>query len=808
MNTSRSIFTVLMATAAFPAASFAQETTQQTQQTQQPSAEQKEKDPLFSGEILVTANRRSESIQKVGASVAAFNGEQLTNLRVASAGELAQLTPNVAFEKQWGAKGNSSLFHVRGIGQADFNEGSESPTTVYVDDFYILSNSAVDFQMDDVSGAEVLRGPQGTLFGRNSTAGAVVVHTNAPNYDFGGNVKLAVGNHDSTAASGVLNIPIISDRLAVRFSVNRETNGPTTKNLFQGPGEGANDTHEGNFLAARASVRWDPTDDLSIRYKYQFGLARGRTGGDSSEPMLQIAGQTIDKPDGTDGFGYNPTLAGQNGTTVVSDGVNDFRNEVHNHLLSIDYQASDVLKLSSITGYLKQNKFTLEECDGTPRTICAAYETNNQKYWTQEFRASLDLSMARITFGAYYLNQKYNNQWTLPIISGTGTFQGHLSIQPGDTPGGLVQYTPNSSKVEAYSGYGNIAFDVTDKLTLTGGLRWNHERRDFQETEGLFTHNHPDTGQYTINGNTFGILVLDAKGMQDLIANYLTGPANPVGDPVVNYSSRFSTSFVNYQFSADYKIGSDALIFASYKKGVKAGGFNNGLVNFSVFDLGAIPFKNETNNAYEAGLKWQTSDHKIKINPSFFYYDYKNFQATAFTVINGTLGIQVINKDAQVYGAEIDASANLARGLDVSLGAGYVHSKVKGVTNVGAGVAITKDRELGQAPHFQSSGTLHYEAEILGGGAILTNQLSYSYTGARFVDVLNDPATRLPPHLNVDYSITYRPVNAGWHVTAYVKNLTNSTNATQKFNFASLYNTGQVDFFAPRFIGGEIGINF
>lgn len=790
----------LMTSCAVPAVSFAQGT-QESPDEQQAESQAKN----TTGEIIVTANRRSESIQKVGASVMAFNGEQLENLKIQSAGDLAGLTPNVDFKKQWGSKGNASLFYIRGIGQADFNEGSESPTTVYIDDFYILSSSAVDFQTDDLDTAEILRGPQGTLFGRNSTAGAVVMHTNQPTYRLEGSAKIAVGNHDSTAMSGVLNIPIVPDRLAVRFSATRETNGATTKNLFNGPGEGAKDTHDGNFLAARAIVRWDPTEDLTISYKYQYGLSKGRNGGDSSEPMLQLAGTTITKPDGTDGFGYSPSQAGQTSTSVVSDGINDFWNKVQNHLLRINYHASDRVTLTSVTGYLKQHKFTLEECDGTPRTICAAYETNDQKYWTQELRAAVDLDRARLTFGGFYLHQKYGNQWTLPIISGTGTFQGHASIQPGDTPGGLVQYTPNNSKVKSYSLFGNIAYDITDKLTLTGGLRWNHEQRDFHEVEGLYVHNHPDTGQYTINGNTFGILSLDAAGMENLIANYIVGVADPVGDPVVDYSDRFKTTFVNYQIAVDYKINADTLAYASFKRGVKSGGFNNGLVNFSAYDLGAIPFKNEVNNAYELGVKWQTADHRIRINPGIFYYDYKNYQATAFTVVNGTLGVQVINKDAIAYGAEIDTWANLAEGLDLTFGAGYVHTKVKDVTNVGAGVAITQNRELGSAPHFQGSGTLRYEKEIFDGN--LSNQASLSYTASRFVDVLNNPATKLPAYFNLDYNITYE-ANTGWHVSLYVKNLTNNTKPLQKFDFASLYNTGQVNYAPPRYYGAEFGVRF
>ncbi len=112
-------------------------------------------------EVIITATRREENLQEVGISASAFNGNQLEEMNASSAGDLAELSPNVEFKKQWGARGNSSLFYVRGVGQADFNEGSESPTTVYIDDFYIMSNSATDFLLYDVAGAEIMRGPSG-----------------------------------------------------------------------------------------------------------------------------------------------------------------------------------------------------------------------------------------------------------------------------------------------------------------------------------------------------------------------------------------------------------------------------------------------------------------------------------------------------------------------------------------------------------------------------------------------------------------------------------------------------------------------
>ena len=165
-------------------------------------------------EILVTANRRAESLQDVGASVMAFSGAQLEDMRVESAGDLAGLTP-MSHSRNSGVPGVTQACSMSAVsGRRTSTRAVSLRTTVYIDDFYILSSSAVDFQTDDISTAEILRRPQGTLFGRNSTAGAVVMHTNQPKYILGGSAKVSVGSHNSTGASAVLNIPIVTDRLA------------------------------------------------------------------------------------------------------------------------------------------------------------------------------------------------------------------------------------------------------------------------------------------------------------------------------------------------------------------------------------------------------------------------------------------------------------------------------------------------------------------------------------------------------------------------------------------------------------------
>ncbi len=689
-------------------------------------------------EVIITATRREENLQEVGISASAFNGNQLEEMNASSAGDLAELSPNVEFKKQWGARGNSSLFYVRGVGQADFNEGSESPTTVYIDDFYIMSNSATDFLLYDVAGAEIMRGPQGALFGRNSTAGAVAVRNNQPSDELEGEIAAAIGNYDRKEFKGYFNIPVIADTLAIRFSGESEVHDGTTKNLYVGPGPGGGDTHEGDFQSARAIVKWTPSDTLSFNYKYQYGFAEGRNGGDSSQPMLTIPGDTVTVP--ADGFGYAPFRSGANSTHVISDGVNDFENEVDHHLATVNWDVGNAVTIKSITGYLDQSKYTLEDCDGTPRTICHAYNVVELDYWTQELRLSVDLNDARITVGGFYLDQDYENNWILPITSGTGTFQGHSSIEPEDTPGGLVQITPNTADLESYALYGNIAYDISEKVTLTGGLRWTDEERDFQQTEGLYVHDHPDTGTVSFQGNTFGILSLDRNGYRNFLANNVLGIVDPESDPEVDYRAVYEDDYFAYELSLQYLPNNELLLYGSFKHAVKSGGFNNGLVNFSSSKLDAIPFDNEENDAIEVGMKWSSSDSRVRLNAALFYYDYQDYQATAFSVENASLGVQVLNSDATVKGAEMELVANLADGFDLILGFGYVDTEVKDISKLTASGLDTADLELGQAPEFQTNGMLRYEVDLFNSGT-LSNVLSFSYVGERYVDVLNDTAT-------------------------------------------------------------------
>ncbi len=754
---------------------------------------------LLLEEVTVTATKREENLQDVGISVTAFTDEQVEAMGMETMGEIADHVPGLEYKRLWGGKGNNSLFFIRGLGQADFNEGSESPANVYVDDFYVISNSAIDFLVHDVETVEILRGPQGTLFGRNSTAGAVNIRNNRPGYEFQGDATFLYGNYERREVMGMVNVPIIDDRLAARFAFDLDRNDYHVKNHFPGangrPGDEGN--REGDFESYRLSTLWEPNEDLSVLYRFQFGKVDAVTIGDLSDPLQFGVGEIIAAP--TDAFGYHEELAGVAGPDDVnSDSTNHVDNEMYIHIVNASYHINENLSLTSITGYFDQDKRTLEDCDGTPRSLCGLRQFTIQDYLTQELRLNYDTDRYKLTMGAFYLDQDYFNTWQLYALSGSGTNEA-LGFAP-NTPGGLIQLTPNDIDVKGYAIYGNLAYDINDRFTATVGLRYNREEKDIAQSEGLFVHDFPDTGTVTTLGQTHGFISISDPGWDDFIANHIGDEADPVGDPNIDYVGRYRDDFLNYKLQLDWRVSEDVLLYASYRHGAKAGGFNNGLTNYNAANLDLIPFAREEADNFEVGVKMDFWEGRGRLNASTFYMDISDYQASAFIGGLTSIGTFVLNRDARSYGFEAELTLNPITNLDLLLSVGYLDTKVEDITNTGSGVSITRDRELGHSPKWQSNGLVRYTWPIHD-KFNLVGSANYSYLDSRFIDVLNDPGTELKSYLEGNGGLALESTDAKWTLKAYVKNISNTRPVFQRFAIVGLGGTGQANYLPPRRYG-------
>lgn len=763
-------------------------------------------DSVFGREIVVTATRREENLQKVGVSVTAFNEKQLVALSLETQGDIAKYTPSVEFVRFWSGKGANSVFFIRGLGQADFNEATEMPAGLYADEFYILSAGATDFLMHDTARVEVLRGPQGSLFGRNTTAGAVNVTNNKPAFELGGQINATFGRFDRREFDGFVNVPIIADKLAVRISANTETADGYTKNFFVNQ-NAPEKIHNTDFTSIRGQILAQPSDGVRLLYKYQYGKVNASAGlGDLANPAQAIAGDVISAP--TDIFGYSRALDGLRGAYQADlDMPGRIYNKIQIHFGRADVDLIENVQLNILGGYFKQVRENTEDCDGSPRTLCGVHDETRQRYYTGEVKLTGSGDNYHWTVGGFYLNQKLDTIFEVLLFSGTNVASAIGLPAPAN---GLLQHSQTHQTLKSYAGYANGKYELTDKLSLTAGLRVTRDNKVIDQSEGLLIHDYPDTGLKTAIGTTFGYVapsfrVNSFDQWDDLNQNHIIGALDPLrrfAPATVGDLARYRETYLSGEIQLDYQLSPDLLLYAGFRRGVKGGGFNNGLFDISPATLADVPVKKEVNNDYEGGYKWSFGNGFGRLNQSFFYYDYKGYQATAFVGSGTSLSTLITNNDAIVYGSEAELNLVPMRGLDIRLSGSYLHTKVKDVSNRG----VIADRKLGRAPKFQFSGLVRYEFDMFGGH--LAPQIDFSWTDKRYVDVVNNTQGLLKAYGTLNASLSYEPEGGSWHISAAVLNLNKSNGPVNIYEVTGAGNVGQVNYLPPRRWQVEFGIRF
>lgn len=794
---------VAMAVAAVVSATAAAQTAQQSVAEPDAPTAKGASDSAFLQEVIVTATRREENAQRVGISITAFGEEQLQMLSLESQGDVANYTPAVEFVRFWAGKGANSVFFIRGLGQADFNEATEAPAGLYADEFYILTSGASDFLLYDTARVETLRGPQGSLFGRNTTAGAVSITNNRPTRQLEGRLVTTVGSFSKRELDGFINVPV-TDKLALRLSGNTDDAEGYTRNFFD-VDRAPSRVHDSDFSSYRAQLLFEPTNSISMLYKYQLGRVNSLAGlGDISNPAQAVAGDVINAP--TDVFGYSRELDGLRGPYEVDiDTRGHIYNKVHIHFGRIDVDLSDAVQLSSLSGYFGQQRENTEDCDGSPRTLCNAHNQTAQHYFTQELKLAGTTERTKWTTGLYYLDQHLANIFEVLLFSGTNVASAIGLPSPAN---GLIQLAQTEQDLESYAAYANVAYQLNDKFTLTTGVRATRDEKEIDETEGLLIHDFPDSGLKTAVGSTFGYVNpsfhVEGRDMWDeLRENHIVGAV----DPLTRFSretagelARYRETYYTGEIQLDYTPSDDLLLYLGFRRGIKGGGFNNGLFDITTDTFELIPVKKEVNHDLEGGYKWRFG--RGVLNQSFFYYDYEGYQATAFVGSGTSLSTVITNNDATVMGSEVEFTFSPIDGLDIRLAGAFLDTKVKDVSNRG----VVKDRELGRAPKLQASGIVRYELDAFGG--TLAPQINFHWTDERYVDVVNNTQGLLQAYGQVNLSTSWYSPNDVWFIAASLLNANDASGPANIFEVTGAGNVGQVNYLPPRRWQVEFGVHF
>lgn len=721
------------------------------------------------GDIVVTAQHREQRLQDVGIAVSAVSEHQLTNMHVTTATDLVMAVPSLKMN----AYGSSQVvFNIRGVSQNDYGDQQEPPIAVYQDDSYASSINLASFPIFDLLRAEVLRGPQGTLFGRNATGGAVQFISKKPTKHLEGYLTAATGSYGEILTEGAVSGPL-ADNLQVRVAGIRERDEGYLKSITGGPALGAN-----NHWALRGIIAWQPTSaiDVTLTTRYMRAPNERQAGAYSHTvacPNEQFQGEYLDANQtcpywegnglsgpGTTGTGLrvdaiNPERGG-NPYRIYQNGPNFADRTLFGETLHADIDLGGAT-LTSITDYQHGRKYYVESTAPDPGEYFFQKSRLNQA--SQELRLSAKPGNHQFVIGAYgmIVNGEYSGSYGIPFLN-------------------YVPLAEFEQHTRSFAFFAQDEWRVTDTIKLIGGLRYWHDLR-----KGAYTANEASTGV----GLTFN---------SHLVGYTSFGEPQP-GDGVVITPAAAKATFAGLSGRAeiDYKPNSNMLFYASYNRGSKSGGFtfptSTPFPGGEVDALNGIPYKPEQLDDYEIGVKLSLP-MQTTLNLASFYYDYHNYQAFAQLGLIQT----VLNLSAVSEGLEAEFTTHPVRGLTLQANGQLLHTNVKKVP-LPDGVTIVEHR-LPQAPTFSGNALIRYEFGLLGGTASL--QADVLHSGKFCFTVLCAPVEREGAYDVVNLQVGFTGPDDRWEIAAFVKNV-NKAQYRQYALDESIYDGGVLSAYArPR----------
>jgi len=726
--------------------------------------------------LVVTAQKRAENIQDVPISIQAFTGNQLQDLGIKSSVELGQVTPNMTIALVAGP-GNQPIITIRGIGLNDYDTNNAGPNGVYVDEVYLSAPASQSFNTFDLDRVEVLKGPQGTLYGRNTSGGAIDFVTRKPTDYTTGTLHIEYSDYNTLNIEGGLGGPITHDldgRIA--FVVN-ESGGYVHNDLTGNTENGQNN------YAVRTQLLYKPTDKLKVLFNLHGGQVNNRPTeyrhiGDLNPSTGQVctvaqtyAGNCVDL------FGYGTPKGFYEGAYNRLDHL-----KINNlgASLRIDYNLGTI-DLTSLSSFEHDDKIHPEDSDASPNRLLEINFGVRSNTFTQELRASQSTDKYHWVAGLYFLSEALKqNQPLFILLDGDKFFGG-----PGTADGVAFQAFDRSDQItNAYAAYAQGDYAITNQLKLTFGARYTQEQKGFDYN---------------------GSIQYQEGGMDHF------GPVTTLADI---HEGQRSSAF-NYRVALDYHLTRDILGYASVATGFKSGDFNGSfLSNIPVeIALQLTPVKPEHVTTYEVGAKTTFFDGRLLFDAAYFYNQYDDLQV--FVLVNPPAGdissfpVNVLDnaKAAHTEGVEAQITARPFQPLTVSAQLGFLDTRLDNyVADRAPGTPDYSGNQLPNSPRFSMSGLVDYKVPLPKGG--LDFQFTASYKSHQFFDTTNDPYITQGGYWIENARVGYTLPNPKWEVAAFVRNLANAHYFLDKFDLTSPFGFIQGITGTPRFVGGEINYRF
>ena len=742
-------------------------------------------------EVIVTAQKREQKLNDVGVAVTAFTGDQMKALGFEASTDLIAYTPGISMAGDIG--GQRAIFNIRGVVQNDYADLAEAPVAVYIDGTYLASTQAQTFGLFDVERIEMLKGPQGTLFGRNATGGLVNTITSKPTDEFAGYLEATVGSYSQIRVEGAVS-GALTDGIRTRLSFMSNQQDEVLKNKYPGvdyngdPGtDGGEDGWNDDTLAFRGHIEFDIGDQgsllLSGNYAdttksegpYQLAATTEirRANGEvidviysRNDPMncdVIQAGACIDG--NGDGTATRPVVNGDffgninpdgTGDRVNKDFAFDDQNELKSKGLTAELKYDfDWAEFTSVTDYKNFTRVIGLDSDQSATGALIFQSDGDIDQFSQELRFNGTADNMIWVAGAYYLGIDTD---FLQGLAASPLSQDWFGIQ------GQEANTITELNTDSYSMFGQVDYSLTDEWVLVAGLRMIQENKDFDGVVTFF----PNNNDRKIETSTplFSIDELHDDNNQDLWSG---------------------------KIQVEYSPDDDSLYYAGINRGVKAGSFNAPLFG------GFSPYDDETLLSYEVGAKLTLVGGSLQLNTSAYYYDYTDYQS--FTFVNNSSS--VTNEDVTIKGFEVEMLASPTDNLEVMLGVSYTDAEVEDLQ-------IASDIFIDTVPPFTSdwqvSGLVRYLWNAFGGD--LTAQISANYQSEFYHNARNFTAHEFDSRTDVKARLSWADADNLWNIAAYINNLTDEDYPIIGFDVSGFYGSSQESYARPRSYGLTVRRNF
>lgn len=817
--------TVSLAALAAAAPAFAQDTAAQADAEADPN------------EIIVTAQFRDQKLQDVPIAITAVDAALIEARSATSLADVTKAAPSVVLRPSSSAFGNSISASIRGVGQGDFNPALEPGVGLYIDDVYYPRLTGANFDLLDVERVEILRGPQGTLTGRNSEGGAIKFISRKPTGE-GGYVSATYGSRNRINLRASADFKLTDDLFA-RMSGTFADQGGYVDVIDYGcafPASGVPSVAGGTkcnlykqgdvgYKALKGIVRYNPSDSLDISISADYNKDSRNSGaevllnGSNLNPNVRtvnglpfdnrfVCGRfcnytTIAQPGGAFIAGLIPPLNGLPVGTVTGQQKNEY--EGWGVSGNVDLDLTDNVQLQSITAYREwDNSFTIDGDLSPARTQIGNNELNHW-FWSQEFRINAEISdQLQATLGAYYSDEE-TTYYTLQDIR-------YVSIgAPASVCaaiGGLatetcpifpLQFIGNDPvRTKSKAVFGTAIFKATDALTLTGGFRYTKDSKDY-------TYFRFNLDGVTINPFVDGVGAAYGPGYNGPDTLNRFGPVGTT-DIVTSLTGRtasFRGNRWDYRFSVDYRFSPEVLVYATTGTGYKAGGVGPRPFNAAQ----ARPFGVEEVTSYEAGFKTDLFDRRLRFNVSAYYNELKDAQLTLLSCPQfggpGPCALPQNAGDATIKGVEFEAFFEPVEGLTIDAAASYIKYKFKcvdpqvvGVTTIPAGTCSSDQTVVSRladpAQGWQWNLGMQYEAD-LGGSGSLTPRIDINRQNRLPGNVLRaapgsaaDVFGKVPGYTLANARLTWRNADRDLDISLEVTNLFDKYYFRSKFDLSGL----------------------